>query len=173
MGVVLCTSCRGLVLCCPHAPRAPSLACSSRGHRSYSRSSCCSRPPSWLQSHKTRVCLHSVFQNKFSLWKSSEVYSTRKERGVIRSWSSGYDLRELVPSVMGSVVLLFQEADLDTELANCHHYMQFAAAAYGWPLYVYRNPFTGLCKIGGDWWVGAPGPAVMLLGAPPSPRCTF
>ncbi|XP_045849967.1 diacylglycerol lipase-beta isoform X2 [Meles meles] len=43
-----------------------------------------------------------------------------------------------------------QEADLDTELANCHHYMQFAAAAYGWPLYVYRNPFTGLCKIGGD-----------------------
>ncbi|XP_004691708.1 PREDICTED: sn1-specific diacylglycerol lipase beta [Condylura cristata] len=43
-----------------------------------------------------------------------------------------------------------QEADLDSELENCHHYMQFAAAAYGWPLYIYRNPFTGLCKIGGD-----------------------
>ncbi|XP_054426191.1 diacylglycerol lipase-beta [Pteronotus mesoamericanus] len=43
-----------------------------------------------------------------------------------------------------------QEADLGAELANCHHYMQFAAAAYGWPLYIYRNPFTGLCKIGGD-----------------------
>ncbi|XP_051695028.2 diacylglycerol lipase-beta isoform X3 [Oryctolagus cuniculus] len=43
-----------------------------------------------------------------------------------------------------------QEADLDEELENCHHYMQFAAAAYGWPLYIYRNPFTGLCKIGGD-----------------------
>ncbi|XP_027467188.1 diacylglycerol lipase-beta isoform X2 [Zalophus californianus] len=43
-----------------------------------------------------------------------------------------------------------QEADLDAELANCHHYMQFAAAAYGWPLYIYQNPFTGLCKIGGD-----------------------
>nr|XP_027775557.2 sn1-specific diacylglycerol lipase beta [Marmota flaviventris] len=43
-----------------------------------------------------------------------------------------------------------QEADLDVELENCHHYMQFAAAAYGWPLYIYRNPFTGLCKIGGD-----------------------
>ncbi|XP_057604526.1 diacylglycerol lipase-beta isoform X2 [Hippopotamus amphibius kiboko] len=43
-----------------------------------------------------------------------------------------------------------QEADLDAELENCHHYMQFAAAAYGWPLYVYRNPFTGLCRIGGD-----------------------
>ncbi|XP_044904081.1 diacylglycerol lipase-beta isoform X3 [Felis catus] len=43
-----------------------------------------------------------------------------------------------------------QEADLDAELENCHHYMQFAAAAYGWPLYIYRNPFTGLCKIGGD-----------------------
>ncbi|XP_037671177.1 diacylglycerol lipase-beta isoform X1 [Choloepus didactylus] len=40
--------------------------------------------------------------------------------------------------------------DLDAELENCHHYMQFAAAAYGWPLYIYRNPFTGLCKIGGD-----------------------
>nr|XP_055202499.1 diacylglycerol lipase-beta isoform X2 [Gorilla gorilla gorilla] len=43
-----------------------------------------------------------------------------------------------------------QEADLDAELENCHHYMQFAAAAYGWPLYIYRNPLTGLCRIGGD-----------------------
>uniref|UniRef100_A0A8C2VGG2 Diacylglycerol lipase-beta n=1 Tax=Chinchilla lanigera TaxID=34839 RepID=A0A8C2VGG2_CHILA len=43
-----------------------------------------------------------------------------------------------------------QEVELDAELENCHHYMQFAAAAYGWPLYIYRNPFTGLCKIGGD-----------------------
>nr|XP_031289154.1 sn1-specific diacylglycerol lipase beta isoform X2 [Camelus dromedarius] len=43
-----------------------------------------------------------------------------------------------------------QEADLDAELENCHHYMQFAAAAYGWPFYVYRNPFTGLCRVGGD-----------------------
>ncbi|KAM6156811.1 diacylglycerol lipase-beta [Erethizon dorsatum] len=43
-----------------------------------------------------------------------------------------------------------QEAELDAELENCHHYMQFAAAAYGWPLYIYRNPFTGLCRIGGD-----------------------
>lgn len=40
---------------------------------------------------------------------------------------------------------------MDAELENCHHYMQFASAAYGWPLYIYRNPFTGLCRIGGDW----------------------
>ncbi|KAK2495689.1 hypothetical protein MC885_001553 [Smutsia gigantea] len=40
------------------------------------------------------------------------------------------------------------EADLGAELENCHHFMQFAAAAYGWPLYIYRNPLTGLCKIG-------------------------
>ncbi|XP_070340270.1 diacylglycerol lipase-beta isoform X1 [Equus asinus] len=43
-----------------------------------------------------------------------------------------------------------QEADLDAELENCRHYMHFAAAAYGWPLYIYRNQFTGLWKIGGD-----------------------
>ncbi|XP_060029265.1 diacylglycerol lipase-beta isoform X2 [Erinaceus europaeus] len=43
-----------------------------------------------------------------------------------------------------------QEADLDAELENCQHFMQFAAAAYGWPLFVYRNPFTGLCRVGGD-----------------------
>uniref|UniRef100_A0A8D0P750 Diacylglycerol lipase-beta n=1 Tax=Sus scrofa TaxID=9823 RepID=A0A8D0P750_PIG len=43
-----------------------------------------------------------------------------------------------------------QDDDLDAELESCHHYMQFAAAAYGWPLYIYRNPFTGLCRIGGD-----------------------
>lgn len=43
-----------------------------------------------------------------------------------------------------------QEADLDAELENCHHYMPFAAAAYGWPLYIYSNPCTGLCSLGGN-----------------------
>ncbi|KAK1343593.1 hypothetical protein QTO34_016373 [Cnephaeus nilssonii] len=43
-----------------------------------------------------------------------------------------------------------QEDGLDAELENCRHYMPFAAAAYGWPLYVYSNPFTGLCRLGGD-----------------------
>lgn len=51
----------------------------------------------------------------------------------------------------GFLPSLPQEADLDAEVENCHHYMPFAAAAYGWPLYIYRNPFTGLCRIGGGW----------------------
>ncbi|XP_057272847.1 diacylglycerol lipase-beta isoform X1 [Pezoporus wallicus] len=40
--------------------------------------------------------------------------------------------------------------DLDAELENAAHYMLFAAAAYGWPYYVYTNPFTALCKLNGD-----------------------
>ncbi|XP_040214388.1 diacylglycerol lipase-beta [Rana temporaria] len=40
--------------------------------------------------------------------------------------------------------------DLDVELDKAAHYMQFAAAAYGWPLYVYSRPFTGLCKLCGE-----------------------
>nr|XP_042709132.1 diacylglycerol lipase-beta isoform X2 [Chrysemys picta bellii] len=40
--------------------------------------------------------------------------------------------------------------DLDIELENAAHYMQFAAAAYGWPYYIYTNPFTALCKLSGD-----------------------
>ncbi|XP_075421540.1 diacylglycerol lipase-beta isoform X3 [Ascaphus truei] len=40
--------------------------------------------------------------------------------------------------------------DLDIELAKAAHYMQFAVAAYGWPLYIYSNPLTGLCKLCGD-----------------------
>ncbi|EMP34974.1 Sn1-specific diacylglycerol lipase beta [Chelonia mydas] len=40
--------------------------------------------------------------------------------------------------------------DLDVELENAAHYMQFAAAAYGWPYYIYTNPFTALCKLNGD-----------------------
>lgn len=40
--------------------------------------------------------------------------------------------------------------DLEVELENATHFMQFAAAAYGWPLYVYSNPLTGLCKLSGD-----------------------
>ncbi|XP_068100656.1 diacylglycerol lipase-beta [Hyperolius riggenbachi] len=40
--------------------------------------------------------------------------------------------------------------DLEVELNKAAYYMQFAAAAYGWPLYVYSNPITGLCKLCGE-----------------------
>uniref|UniRef100_A0A4W6FAP3 Diacylglycerol lipase-beta n=1 Tax=Lates calcarifer TaxID=8187 RepID=A0A4W6FAP3_LATCA len=40
--------------------------------------------------------------------------------------------------------------DLETELEKTAHCMQFAAAAYGWPLYIYSNLFTGPCKLCGD-----------------------
>ncbi|KAM8876843.1 diacylglycerol lipase-beta [Synchiropus picturatus] len=40
--------------------------------------------------------------------------------------------------------------DLESELEKAAHCMQFAAAAYGWPLYVYSNPLTGACKLAGD-----------------------
>lgn len=40
--------------------------------------------------------------------------------------------------------------DLETELQKAAHCMQFAAAAYGWPMYIYSNPLTGLCKLSGD-----------------------
>ncbi|NWJ03878.1 DGLB lipase, partial [Crypturellus undulatus] len=40
--------------------------------------------------------------------------------------------------------------DLDIEVENAAHYMHFAAAAYGWPYYIYTNPFTALCKLNAD-----------------------
>ncbi|XP_077359071.1 diacylglycerol lipase-beta [Festucalex cinctus] len=42
------------------------------------------------------------------------------------------------------------EEDLESELENAVHCMHFAAAAYGWPLYIYSNLFTGPCKLSGD-----------------------
>ncbi|KAG7261744.1 hypothetical protein CRUP_021353 [Coryphaenoides rupestris] len=42
------------------------------------------------------------------------------------------------------------EVDLEVELEKAAHCMQFAAAAYGWPMYIYSNPLTGLCKLSGD-----------------------
>ncbi|XP_026171718.1 sn1-specific diacylglycerol lipase beta [Mastacembelus armatus] len=40
--------------------------------------------------------------------------------------------------------------DLEAELEKAAHCMRFAAAAYGWPLYIYSNLFTGPCKLSGD-----------------------
>uniref|UniRef100_A0A3P9KLF9 Diacylglycerol lipase-beta n=1 Tax=Oryzias latipes TaxID=8090 RepID=A0A3P9KLF9_ORYLA len=42
------------------------------------------------------------------------------------------------------------EQDLEAELEKAAHCMTFAAAAYGWPLYVYSNPFSAPCKLSGD-----------------------
>ena len=38
------------------------------------------------------------------------------------------------------------------ELEKAAHCMKFAAAAYGWPMYIYSNPLTGPCKLAGDWY---------------------
>lgn len=40
--------------------------------------------------------------------------------------------------------------DLEAELEKAAHCMQFAAAAYGWPMYVYSNPLTGACHLSRD-----------------------
>ncbi|XP_017271738.1 diacylglycerol lipase-beta [Kryptolebias marmoratus] len=42
------------------------------------------------------------------------------------------------------------EAELQAELEKASHCMQFAAAAYGWPLYVYSNLCTGPCRLSRD-----------------------
>ena len=48
-------------------------------------------------------------------------------------------------------VFALQAEDLEAELEKAAHCMQFAIAAYGWPMYVYSNPLTGACKLSGDW----------------------
>uniref|UniRef100_A0A673CNQ4 Diacylglycerol lipase-beta n=1 Tax=Sphaeramia orbicularis TaxID=375764 RepID=A0A673CNQ4_9TELE len=40
--------------------------------------------------------------------------------------------------------------DLEIELEKAAHCMRFAAAAYGWPMYIYSNPLTGPCKLSGE-----------------------
>lgn len=56
------------------------------------------------------------------------------------------DPDEIVPHSPSSPI----GEDLEIELEKAAHCMQFAAAAYGWPLYVYSNPLTGACKLSGD-----------------------
>ncbi|KAJ8363824.1 hypothetical protein SKAU_G00126550 [Synaphobranchus kaupii] len=56
------------------------------------------------------------------------------------------DPDEVVPHSPSSPI----REDLQTELERAAHCMQFAAAAYGWPLYVYSNPLTGVFKLSGD-----------------------
>ncbi|XP_030631145.1 sn1-specific diacylglycerol lipase beta isoform X1 [Chanos chanos] len=56
------------------------------------------------------------------------------------------DPDEVVPHSPSSPI----REDLEIELEKAAHCMQFAAAAYGWPLYVYSNPLTGVCKLSRD-----------------------
>ncbi|KAJ8363823.1 hypothetical protein SKAU_G00126540 [Synaphobranchus kaupii] len=56
------------------------------------------------------------------------------------------DPDEVVPHSPSSPI----REDLQTELERAAHCMQFAAAAYGWPVYVYSNPLTGVFKLSGD-----------------------
>ncbi|KAM3859342.1 diacylglycerol lipase-beta [Diretmus argenteus] len=42
------------------------------------------------------------------------------------------------------------DEDLEAQLEKAAHCMQFAAAAYGWPMYIYSNPLTGPCKLSPD-----------------------
>ncbi|XP_035958891.1 diacylglycerol lipase-beta isoform X2 [Halichoerus grypus] len=99
--------------------------------------------PNHLDSHESSQLLNGLKTAATSVWETRIKFlccCVGKDDHTRVAFSSTAELFSTY----------FSEADLDAELANCHHYMQFAAAAYGWPLYIYRNPFTGLCKIGGD-----------------------
>ncbi|KAM8961006.1 diacylglycerol lipase-beta isoform 2-T2 [Pelodytes ibericus] len=93
---------------------------------------------------------------------------------IAELFSTYFSDTDLVPSdIAAGLTLLHQEQDkvelsrdpeevvcsspphsgaeeLEVELEKAAHYMQFAAAAYGWPLYLYSNLFTGLCKLCGE-----------------------
>uniref|UniRef100_H3D1S2 Diacylglycerol lipase-beta n=1 Tax=Tetraodon nigroviridis TaxID=99883 RepID=H3D1S2_TETNG len=93
---------------------------------------------------------------------------------IAQLFSKFFSDTDLVPSdIAAGLVLLHQEQDkmdrsqdpetivehspsspigedLEVELEKASHYMRFAAAAYGWPLYIYSNLFTGPCKLCGD-----------------------
>ncbi|CAB1338219.1 unnamed protein product, partial [Coregonus sp. 'balchen'] len=56
------------------------------------------------------------------------------------------DPDEVLPHSPSSPIAEELEAELE-KAADC---MQFAIAAYGWPMYVYSNPLTGACKLSGD-----------------------
>lgn len=62
----------------------------------------------------------------------------------------------VIPCALKSVCV--QREDLETELEKAAHYVQFAVAAYGWPIYVYLNPLTGFCKLSGDWYAFSDAP---------------
>ncbi|GAB1290439.1 Diacylglycerol lipase-beta [Apodemus speciosus] len=106
------------------------------------------------QDDNTRVAFSSaadLFSTYFSFWDTDLVPSDIAAGFTLLhqqqdNISHSREPREVVTHTPGQP----QEAELDAEVENCHHYMPFAAAAYGWPLYIYRNPFTGLCRIGGD-----------------------
>ncbi|XP_063286431.1 diacylglycerol lipase-beta [Pelobates fuscus] len=93
---------------------------------------------------------------------------------IAELFSTYFSDTDLVPSdIAAGLTLLHQEQDkveqsrdpdevlcsppqnlgaeeLEMELEKAAHYMQFAAAAYGWPLYIFSNPLSGLCKLCGE-----------------------
>ncbi|XP_039630351.1 diacylglycerol lipase-beta [Polypterus senegalus] len=52
--------------------------------------------------------------------------------------------------VVSSTPLSYPSEDLDLEIERSAHYMRFAVAAYGWPMFVFSRPLTGVCKLSGD-----------------------
>uniref|UniRef100_A0A8C6SLQ4 Diacylglycerol lipase-beta n=1 Tax=Neogobius melanostomus TaxID=47308 RepID=A0A8C6SLQ4_9GOBI len=48
------------------------------------------------------------------------------------------------------IIATHSPQDLESELEKAAHCMQFAAAAYGWPMYIYSNPLTGPCRLSKD-----------------------
>ncbi|KAF2976724.1 hypothetical protein EK904_009251, partial [Melospiza melodia maxima] len=131
-----------------------------------------------VQDDDHRVAFTSIaelFRSYFSVRASLVLLLALELGGVLQSLLCLVQDTDLVPSdIAAGLILLHQEQDkmescpkepeevlchspsslvtddLDVELENAAHYMLFAAAAYGWPYYVYTNPYTALCKLNGD-----------------------
>ena len=58
-----------------------------------------------------------------------------------------YQFLSGVPITPGTRFLRLMNPDILAEYRKVIHYMRYALAAYGWPMYMMMNTGTGLCKI--------------------------
>lgn len=58
-----------------------------------------------------------------------------------------FDYLSGVPITPQSKFLNLQIAEEKMRFDKIVLYMRYAMAAYGWPMFCFNNPFTGLCRI--------------------------
>lgn len=91
-------------------------------------------------------------QDKMERSRDPEVLVSHSTSSPIVSDWCAAEIRAGGAAQLWLLFCFIKENDLQAELEKAAHYMQFAAAAYGWPLYVYANLCTGACRLSRDWW---------------------
>ena len=104
-------------------------------------------PPCLVDLLKILAVFNTLIHCPLTSWKLNLQQNVMCVSLIFQGTNAVYQFLSGVPITPQTKFLHLQNPDVLSDYKQVVHYMRYALAAYGWPMYMKMNAGTGLCKI--------------------------